>query len=291
MNAVGSLADSTATRSPGATPEAASAEAIRPASRWTSAYVATSPSQTRQGGVAVERRPLVEEVGQPHQLPSRVSTGSETSYLLYDSARPFDFRSRGPFDYSIAMLPKDLLALGEDDYRGLTVRPRPGRGPAAAVGRLVTALASRGEGRASERRAAGLQRSLVAMVGALAPAASPDQKGLLVELARAYVLLHLADPRLSPTTVAAACGISVSYLHRLFESESTTVAAFIREERLHLARERLLDPACRGESVAVTGRACGFEDPAHFSRVVRRRFGVPPTDLRRGGAPVGGPVR
>lgn len=216
----------------------------------------------------------------------RTATLLPGDFLLYDSARPFDFCSHGPFEYSIAMLPKDLLAFASDDYRDLTVRPRAGgRGLEALVWRLVTSLTSAGTAPMSARRAAGLEEALVALVAGLAPLGTPPSpRDVLVDVARAHVLQHLTDPRLSPATVAATCGISVSYLHRLFEPEPSTVAAFIREERLLLAHERLVDPRHRGESIAATGRACGFDDAAHFSRLVRHRFGVAPTELRRGGA-------
>lgn len=222
----------------------------------------------------------------------RVATLLPGDFLLYDSARPFDFSSHGPFDYSIAMLPKDLLAFGADDYRDLTVRPRAGgRGVEALVWRLVTSLSSWDTTSVGDHRAAGLERALVALVSALAPVGEPPSpREVLVDVARALVLQHLTDPRLSPATVAAECGISVSYLHRVFEPEETTVAAFIREERLLLAHERLADPGHRGESIAAIGRGCGFNDPAHFSRLVRQRFGVAPTELRRGGVLASGVV-
>ncbi|SDF70849.1 AraC family transcriptional regulator [Pseudonocardia oroxyli] len=38
----------------------------------------------------------------------------------------------------------------------------------------------------------------------------------------------------------------------------------------------------RRESIATIGRRCGLPDPAHFSRVFRRRFGVSPREFRDG---------
>lgn len=55
---------------------------------------------------------------------------------------------------------------------------------------------------------------------------------------RAHIDDHLADPGLSPGTVARAHHISVCYLHRLFGAEGITVARFIRQRRLdRCARE------------------------------------------------------
>jgi AraC-like DNA-binding protein len=91
-----------------------------------------------------------------------------------------------------------------------------------------------------------------------------------------YVLDHLQDEDLSPTTIARAHHISPRYLHLLFAQTSQSVSAYIREERLLRCRESLRNAAYRERSVAEVAYQWGFNDPAHFSRVYKQRFGETP---------------
>jgi AraC-like DNA-binding protein len=97
---------------------------------------------------------------------------------------------------------------------------------------------------------------------------------------RAFIEQHLADPELTPAAVAAAHHISLSYLHRLFQREEVTVAAWIRRQRLERACQDLADPALRSTPVYAIGRRWGFPRAADFTRAFRAAYGVPPSDYR-----------
>lgn len=225
----------------------------------------------------------------------RTATLTPGDFLLYDSARPFEFRTRGALDYTILLMPKGLLGLAGGVDATCTVRPGSARdGLAGAVRHLVASLVppERTAGDIDDDLA--LQESLLAAVSCLVPTApSGGPARVPVALVRALVRRHFRDPGLSPTTIAGACGVSVSHLHRVFAGEERTVAALIREERLQAAVRSLGSPASRRESVATIGRRCGLPDPAHFSRVFHRRFGVSPREFRDrfAGAGAGAPVR
>jgi AraC-like DNA-binding protein len=107
------------------------------------------------------------------------------------------------------------------------------------------------------------------------------QQRALVPQIRAFIEEHLADPELSPATIAAAHFISVRYLHKLFETEDTTVADLIRRRRLERCRRDLLDPAQQTRPVSAIAARWGFTDPAHFSRLFRATHGIPPAQYRR----------
>ncbi|MGK5532814.1 helix-turn-helix domain-containing protein [Streptomyces sp. URMC 129] len=98
---------------------------------------------------------------------------------------------------------------------------------------------------------------------------------------RAFIQRHLASPDLTPQTVAEAHHISVSYLHKLFRTEGTTVSAFIRHERLERARRALTDAALRNTPIHAIAAHWGFANSADFSRAFRAAYGVPPRDYRR----------
>jgi AraC-like DNA-binding protein len=98
--------------------------------------------------------------------------------------------------------------------------------------------------------------------------------------ARAFISAHLADTGLTPSLVAASQGISTRYLHKLFEAEGQSVAAFIRDRRLEQCRRDLADPEQIHRTVMDIAFQWGFNDAAHFSRIFKRRFGVSPTEYR-----------
>ncbi|HEY9356088.1 MAG TPA: helix-turn-helix transcriptional regulator, partial [Arthrobacter sp.] len=80
----------------------------------------------------------------------------------------------------------------------------------------------------------------------------------------------------------AAHFISTRHLHNVFHESGTTVATWIRSQRLDGARRELRDPLLAGKPVGAVAARWGFLDAAHFSRTFRDAFGVSPSDWRRG---------
>ncbi|MFC8728958.1 helix-turn-helix domain-containing protein [Streptomyces bacillaris] len=100
-------------------------------------------------------------------------------------------------------------------------------------------------------------------------------------LIRSYINRHYHDPGLTPRTVAAAHFISPRQLHRLFEAEGITAAAYIRSRRLAEARRRLADPAQYTTSIQSIARRCGYTSAAHFSRSFSAAYGMAPREYRK----------
>ncbi|MEW2072004.1 AraC family transcriptional regulator [Streptomyces sp. NPDC007346] len=99
-------------------------------------------------------------------------------------------------------------------------------------------------------------------------------------LMRSFIQQNHHDPELTPRTVAAAHFISPRQLHRLFEDEGITAAAYIRSLRLAQARRRLADPALIGSSVQTIAQRCGYTSAAHFSRSFSAAYGMAPREYR-----------
>ncbi|MFD0351111.1 helix-turn-helix domain-containing protein [Kitasatospora aburaviensis] len=116
-----------------------------------------------------------------------------------------------------------------------------------------------------------------------------SRRRALTHRIRAFIRTRLHDPGLSPGAVAAAHHISVSYLHRLFEGEEETVAAWIRRQRLERARRDLADPALAAVPVHVIAARCGFPRAADFSRAFRGAYGLAPRDFRHDAVPLAAP--
>jgi AraC-like DNA-binding protein len=94
---------------------------------------------------------------------------------------------------------------------------------------------------------------------------------------------HLAED-LSGERFAAACGISVRHLNRLFASEGTSLMHYSWERRLDHCRRDLTDPAMGHRPIGEIALAAGFKDLSHFSRAYRIRFGLTARDDRAAAA-------
>jgi AraC-like DNA-binding protein len=124
-------------------------------------------------------------------------------------------------------------------------------------------------------RAVDLVGTLVQQALGGAPSARDD---LFLARVRAHVDAHLADPALGPTSIAAAHGISVRCLQRLFRPTGQTVTEHIRTRRLEHARHQLANPRSRHRTIAAVARSAGFVDAAHFSRCFRAAYGETPRE-------------
>lgn len=101
---------------------------------------------------------------------------------------------------------------------------------------------------------------------------------------REYLVANYAILR-GPGAAARACRVGPEYFSRLFRKHAgQTPSQFLSRLRMQHAA-RLLQQS--EVSVKAAGRAVGFEDPYHFSRVFKQIHGVAPRHFRCGGAPSG----
>ncbi len=101
-----------------------------------------------------------------------------------------------------------------------------------------------------------------------------------LEHARRYVVLHLADPGLSPDKAATALKLSVRQLHRLFEPSGTSFAQYVLQRRIEECRSALTSRSGAGRSVTDIALGWGFNSLVTFHRGFRRAYGATPNDLR-----------
>jgi len=111
-----------------------------------------------------------------------------------------------------------------------------------------------------------------------ATSAPPVDSDILLVALRRYISDHLADPSLSPATVARAHHVSLRLVQKVFAREGETPAAFILAKRLALARLVLRE----GESVATTAHRCGLTNVDTFARAFKRELGFSPSQSRAG---------
>jgi len=95
-----------------------------------------------------------------------------------------------------------------------------------------------------------------------------------------YIVLHLADPDLSPAMIANHHNITDRYLHSLFSETGVTVATWIRDARLERCKAELENPQLARRTVTEICFSWGFNDSAHFSRKFKEKYGQSPRACR-----------
>ncbi|MER6524001.1 helix-turn-helix domain-containing protein [Streptomyces sp. NPDC001508] len=201
---------------------------------------------------------------------------------FYDARRPYRLVLPGRQRARIFMMPRAVLRLEEGQLSALTATVVNDAGGGAAALMLPTLCALVDEVvRAHPVRRAQLAGLAAEILGTLAV----EQVGrrpapALWERITASVQDRLREPGLSPQDIADQHGISLRYLHRLFQRQGTTVNTWVRTRRLEAAREELAQAGAAHRSIAAVAARWGFTNPSHFSRTFRETYGMSPVQWR-----------
>jgi AraC-like DNA-binding protein len=131
-----------------------------------------------------------------------------------------------------------------------------------------------------EEREAGATTLLDLLAHPALPAAGgPDLEPRRIDRVIAYVDSHLADPGLGPQRLAQAFAMPIRTLHALLARHGLSVNGLIRMRRLERCRMALTSGP-EEQPVGEIGALNGLPDPAHFSRLFKRTFGVGPREYR-----------
>lgn len=107
--------------------------------------------------------------------------------------------------------------------------------------------------------------------------ASESRRDLLFEAFRKLVQSHHAD-RWQIAQYAAALNISRTHLHRVCNAATGLSAlAYVEDQSVQEACSQL---AYTKKGIALIGYDLGYDDPAYFSRVFRRKVGLSPKEYR-----------
>ncbi|MER5431739.1 helix-turn-helix domain-containing protein [Streptomyces sp. NPDC002588] len=208
---------------------------------------------------------------------------------LYDTTRPYTLRFPQRFRMQALQVPRPLLPQSEGDLQRVTATAlHHDDGLGQVVLPFLQGLADHAPDitpTAAERLAA----SAVDLVGTLLAERlgrdtqdTPGGSLALLLRIKAFIDRHLANPDLTLAFIAREHRISVRYLHRLFESESTTAARWIQRRRLDACRGELSRRSPVTPTVAAVARRWGFTNAAHFSRAFRAAYGTSPSEWRAG---------
>ncbi|MFI5611010.1 helix-turn-helix domain-containing protein [Amycolatopsis sp. NPDC051903] len=252
--------------------------------RGTTQVVRRTSRTARSETVELLKICLVESGGAlVEQARRRVPIGVG-DFALYDLRRPYQLTLHGEFRCSVMTFPRAALGVPEPALEAMMEHPFA---TGSGVGQVfASCLHSTLEQR--ERLADGspvrLREAAVALLSATLGTAglTAGRANLaLRERVLDHVRGHLADPHLSPATVAAALRMSPRTLHRLFEDTGETFGATVRKLRLEAVRRDLADPLLASRGIAAVAARWGITDQPWLSRAFRAEYGMSPSGLRR----------
>lgn len=206
---------------------------------------------------------------------------------LVDLSRPARW-TMAPVRNVAVVFPRALLPIPPDDVAKLTAVPiRGDTGTGALVSsctrQLVRHLDDLDDEGGVGLGAAVLDLLAVALTARLRDGAAvpwDTRQRALLRSVHTFVEERLGDPSLTPAGIAAAHYVSLRYLYKLFETQGHGVADWIRRRRIERCRRDLLDPAHRHLPVSAVAARWGLPNPAHFSRLFRATYGLPPAEYR-----------
>ncbi|MDQ4118100.1 MAG: helix-turn-helix domain-containing protein [Actinomycetota bacterium] len=214
--------------------------------------------------------------------------------VFYDSSRPVEITSGEGYRSLCFRFPRN--GVGGDrragDLTATTLRAAHGLTPVMAG--LLTGLhesldrarttgpAGPASLRATVRHATELARTMfddeLARRGLLEPV---DPHERMRERIDRHIDENLADPELSPRSIAAALFVSTRHLHALLADEGRTVATTIRQRRLDRCLADLADPYDAATPVSAIGARWGFTNATRFGQLVKAETGRTPVAYRR----------
>lgn len=251
--------------------------------RRTTRHIRRSDPELCKIDVLARGRGIVEQGGREAEL-------RPGDFTLVDLSRPATWAMSSPRCIAV-IFPRSLMPLGARDLTRLAAVRIPGdQGAGALISSLARQLPAHldswNESGGARLGGAVLDLLTVALASRLDrqdEIPEDTQRRALLQRIHALIEQRLGDPSLTPRQIAAAHFISVRYLHRLFESQRTTVAEWIRRRRLERCARDLLDPAHAREPIGEIAARWGITNPAHFSRLFRARFGLSPSEYRAAG--------
>ncbi|MDX2862201.1 AraC-like ligand-binding domain-containing protein, partial [Streptomyces scabiei] len=213
---------------------------------------------------------------------------------VVDSSQPYDLRATDDRQRRAVKgigidFPKASLPMPPDRIRPLLGRRLPGQD---GVGALLTEFLVN-----IDRQAETLQPCdaptlgvtlldlvsawFASLVSAEATLQPETRRRVTAECVQAFIWKNLRDPELTPSAIATAHHISVSYLHRIFQqSPGEPVATWIRNRRLEGAHCDLANPSLRNRPIHAVASYWCFPRPSDFARAFRSAYGLSPQQHR-----------
>ncbi len=204
---------------------------------------------------------------------------------LYDATRPHRIECPGRFSKLILSIPRRALHERLSGVERCIARPLSGQTGMGAVATTFvrSALSQLSCVEVADRpRLAELSLDLIAAaLRPICPRESLSARSRTLQRVKHIIESRLRDPHLSPAMISRTAKVSVRYISRMFEADQTSLMRYVWERRLQRARQDLADRSRTGERISRIAYRWGFSDHAHFSRMFKKRFGTPPSQVTR----------
>jgi AraC-like DNA-binding protein len=207
--------------------------------------------------------------------------------ILKDLTRPSGIQFDRPYRHFVLKFPRTRIAGRQPQGSLWPVRPVRSASPLgsvlaadlAALSNAVDAVDAASLPHLIDRTIDLIALTFVGDVRKFAGCGSTVRRALVMR-AVLFIDRHLCDPALATAGIAAALGISASYLQHLFQAAGMTVNGCVRRRRLERCRDDLADPLRMGDQIAEIAARWGFRDMPWFSRAFRREFGMTAGEYR-----------
>jgi len=200
--------------------------------------------------------------------------------LVYDVSQPHAITSTETTEHFVVIVPNDLVVGRGVRLDRLSAQQFSAR---TGVGRLAADLIHSTFGELATIEPAcedDLAASLLSLMFLSLPSEAAHASDALRHRIEGYIRDQIRDPELSIDKIAGALRCSKRYLHMAFAACDRSITDHIWSTRLDGCRG---DIARRADlTISEIAFAWGFSSSAHFSRAFRKRFGVTPSEFRRG---------
>jgi AraC-like DNA-binding protein len=140
----------------------------------------------------------------------------------------------------------------------------------AGLTALVDQVLDPAVGGAASAAAGAIRPLAVAVIEDAVPdAAEQDLRGRIVE----HIERRIGEPELGPQTIATEFGVSLRWVHSVFNVDGSSVARHIRERRLDLVAEQLRRDR-RFPRIGALAEVYGFASRDQLTRSFKARYGV-----------------
>ncbi|WP_349898232.1 AraC-like ligand-binding domain-containing protein [Parafrigoribacterium soli] len=217
----------------------------------------------------------------------RVAVLHPGDITLFDTTRPTTVISSANYRNLCMKFPQQLFDIPQSQMSQLTATrfdAQDGLTPAAgAVLTTLNRVADTLQGRSRQLAAHNALDLMTTLFGSRLGLPDGTQRrasAALLEQMLDFIDRNLADPDLSPGTLAMNHYISLRRVHGIFSDAGLTVSAHILSRRLERCRRDLTDPRMLTVAVVSIGARWGFRTASHFGRAFKERFGRTPAEYR-----------
>jgi AraC family transcriptional regulator, positive regulator of tynA and feaB len=214
---------------------------------------------------------------------------SPNMFTLFDCNGPYTFHHVEPTEVLDVIVPAGAMRARLKEPEAYVARPRSaGSGLGRVMADMFQSLAREAplipEEAADDcaRRVADVMSVVFDSAGdGGLPIGESAVRSAIYRRCAAFIENNLDDSGLDPAMIAAAAGISVRYLHKIFHGSGESVGDHVRRLRLARSYDDLIDLRRRHVKIKEIAFRCGFKNPTHFSDAFKDFHGISPSVVRR----------